>query len=179
MAMDFAARRKEAEKAGLIGSGDYFKIKEGANRFRLLTECLPHNDTFNGQKNFRWLCYVTDRRDSKVKAFFMPHTVYKQIEALQTNEDYAFDDVPMPYDVTISATAAGTKEAKYVVLPAKNETPVTALEHQQLAELKPLKALQDALFEKKKGGRSPEPPPHDDDGEHGIPTDDDVPFGHV
>ena len=32
----------------------------------------------------------------------MPHTIYKQIEGLQTNPDYAFDAVPMPYDITVT-----------------------------------------------------------------------------
>jgi len=174
--VNFGDRRKEAEKAGLLGSGDYLKLKEGNNRLRLLTECLPHTSLFQGRKNFKWLCYVVDRVDGKAKAFFMPHTIYKQIEALQISEDYAFAEVPMPYDLTVSATGAGTKEAKYTVIPARKETAVTAEEYQELAKLKPLAELRDALKaknEKSDAERVPDGPPPDHDGPL---TDEDIPF---
>lgn len=148
MAVDFGKRLKEAEDAGLVGGGDYFKLKEGDNRMRLLTDCLPHEGTYQGKKNFKWLCYVLDRRDGKVKPFFMAHSIYKQVAALQMSDDYAFADVPMPYDLTINAKGAGTKEVVYTLLPARKETPITALEYQALAEAKPLPELQAKLREK-------------------------------
>ncbi len=156
--VNFGQRLKEAEEAGLVGGGDYLKLKDGDNRIRLMTECLPHQDTFKGQKNFKWLCYVIDKKDSKAKPFFMANSIYKQIVALQMNEDYAFEAVPMPYDITINAKGAGTKEVVYTVLPAKKETPVTALEMQSFAALKPLDEFQKALREKRASGE----PAHDD-----------------
>lgn len=149
MPVNFAETRKQAEDAGLIGSGDYFKFKEGPNRLRLLSECLPHPGEFKGTKNFKWLAYVLDRRDGKVKPFFMPHTVYKAIEALQMSEDYAFFDVPMPYDITVHADGAGTKEVKYSVMPAKKEIPLTASELNDLKQAKPLAELQRILKDKR------------------------------
>lgn len=156
MPVNFAERRKEAEKAGLLSSGDYLKLKEGDNRLRLMSECLPHQDVYNGTKTFKWLCYVIDRKDGKVKPFFMPHLIYKYIEALQVSEDFPFVDVPMPYDLTIHAVNAGSKEVKYSLIPAKKETPITAMEHQQLQAVKPLKELQQALYDKKKKDAEPE-----------------------
>jgi hypothetical protein len=94
MAVDFGKRLKEAEDAGLVAGSDYFKLKEGDNRFRLMSECLAHPGEYKGERNFKWLCYVIDRRDAKVKPFFMAHSVYKQIAALQTNEEYAFSRCP-------------------------------------------------------------------------------------
>ncbi len=158
MAVSFAERRKAAEEAGLVGTSDYLKFKEGPNRLRLLTECLPHPGEFKGTKNFKWLCYVIDRRDGKVKPFFMPHTVYKQIEALQISEDYAFADVPMPYDITVHADGAGTKEVKYSVMPAKKETPLTVGEQAELMKAKPLADLQKALKEKREKTATDSPP---------------------
>ena len=167
MPTSFADRRKQAEAAGMLSSGDYLKLKEGDNRMRLLTECLPHQSEYQGKKNFKWLCYVLDRADGKVKPFFMAHTIYKQIEAFQTNEDYAFEDVPMPYDITVNASGAGTKEVKYTVVPARKNTVVTALEMQELAKAKPLADLQAKLKEKQKAGVPPmdesELPPMPDD----------------
>lgn len=162
--MNFAETRKAAEAAGMIsGGGDYYKLKEGDNRFRLVSECLPHNGTYNGQRNFKWLCYVIDRRDGKLKLFFMAHTIYKHLEALQQNPDYAFSDVPMPYDVTVQAKGAGTKEVEYTLIPARKESSLTVGEHDAIAEAKPLKDVQAAIYEKQQKQPETVPPtPHDD-----------------
>lgn len=187
MPVDFAARRKEAEKEGLLGSGDYLKLKEGANRFRLMSECLPHPSVYQGKKTFKWLCYVIDRVDQKQKLFFMPHKIYKAIEALQFSEDYPFSDVPMPYDLTINAVKAGTMDVEYTLMPARKETLITGLEYQAFAELKPLVDVQKALNEKKKDDPAPtansrpstqsDVAAYHDEGELAPPlTDDDIPF---
>jgi hypothetical protein len=180
MAVDFAGRMQEAEKAGLLGSGDYLKIKEGSNRFRLMSDCLPHPGTFQGRNNFKWLCYVLDRVDGKVKPFFMPHTIYKVIVGLQQNPDYEFFDVPLPYDLTILAVGAGTKEVKYTVLPARKNTDVTPEETALLRAMKPLAELQAALKEKnEKAAAANKPPSHEDDANQPPPhgdDDDNVPF---
>lgn len=157
--MNFADARKKAEAEGLIGGGDYYKLKEGQNRVRLLSECLPHAGEFKGTRNFKWLCYVLDRRDGKVKPFFMPHTIYKALEAYQLSEDFAFVDVPMPYDVIVNADGAGTKEVKYTVMPGKAKA-LTQDERELLVEAKPLVELQKKL--KEKAAKTPEAPPPED-----------------
>lgn len=166
---DFGAARKMAEDAGLLGGGDYYKYKEGDNRFRLMSLCLPHSGEYQGRPNFKWLCYVLDRRDGKVKTHFMPHKIYKAIEALQVNPDYTFEEVPMPYDVTVHAKGAGTKEVEYSLIPARKETPLTADEEADLNQQKPLADVQKALIEKKSksgNGSADEPPPPGDDDIH-------------
>jgi len=166
--VDFGAARKAAEDAGLLGSGDYLKLKNGDNRIRLMSVCLPHPGEYKGTKNFKWLCYVLDRRDGKIKPYFMQNSVYKQIEALQTNEDYAFVSVPMPYDVTVIAKNAGTIEAEYTLLPARKETALTADELDAMRAMKPLADLQKALREKSDKEKSDKPTVaetiYDDDG---------------
>lgn len=178
MAVSFAERRKQAEKDGLLSSGDYLKLKEGSNRLRLMSECLPHPSEYQGKKTFKWLCYVIDRVDGKVKPFFMPHTIYKQIEALQLEDDYAFSDLPMPYDLTVNAKGAGTKDVEYTVMPARKNTNITDAEMDDYEARKPIAELQ-ATLKAKKGEtvETPQhqPPPPDDD--HGTPvTDDEIPF---
>lgn len=170
-AVDFGAAMKAAEKAGLVGGGgDTFKLKEGANRFRLVSECLPHNGDFKGTPTFKWLCLVIDRADGKVKAFFMPHTIYKQIAGLQQSEDYHFEGVPMPYDLTITASGAGTKEVKYTLMPAKKEVPLTADEKGLIFAHKTVQEVKTALDEKNARGGNSAPPSDDDFPPH---TDDD------
>lgn len=165
--VDFGAQRKAAEASGMLGGGDIYKLKEGDNRIRLASECLPHQNEFKGQKSFKWLCYVIDRRDGKVKPFFMAHKIYKAIEALQTNPDYAFTDVPMPYDLTIHAKNAGTMEVEYTVMPARKEVPLTVAEHDAIAEATPLRELQDKIKAKQGGSMQEEPPSHADGDEQG------------
>lgn len=146
--VDFGAARKAAEAAGLLSSGDYLKLKEGDNRLRLMSACLPHAGEYQKRKTFKWLCYVLDRVDGKVKPFFMPHTIYKKIEALQVNEEYAFTSVPMPYDLNIHAKGAGTKEVEYSLIPARKNTELKPDELSALRAMKNLGELQAALKEK-------------------------------
>ena len=160
--VDFGAARKQAEDSGLISSGTSYKYKEGDNRLRLMSECVPHTSDFQGKKSFKWLCYVLDRRDGKVKTHFMPHTVYKSIEALQTNPDYAFEEVPMPYDLTIHAKGAGTVDVEYSLIPARRETPLTEAELEDWHKQKPIKDVQTAIRQKQdaKDGRAQPPGEH-------------------
>lgn len=146
--VNFAASRKKAEEAGLLGGGDYFKPKEGDNRIRLVSECLEHPGVYKDKPTFKWLCRVLDRVDGLVKPYFMPNRVYEQFEALQDNPDYAFDEVPMPFDVTLNAKGAGTKEVVYTIVPARTNTPLTAAEQASITEAGSIRDLQKLLNEK-------------------------------
>jgi hypothetical protein len=173
--VDFGAQRKQAEQAGMLGGG-FLKLKEGDNRLRLMSECLPHISWFDGKKNFKWLCYVLDRADGEVKAFFMPHKIYKAIEALQLNPDYQFFDVPMPYDLTIRAVKAGTINVEYSLIPARKETELTQGEMEKFDAVTPLEELKDTLNEKqeKSGAQPTTQAPVEPVGSE--LTDDDIPF---
>jgi len=146
--VDFAASRKKAEEAGLLGGGAAWKPKEGDNRVRLVSECLEHPGVYNGKKTFKWLCFILDRVDGAVKPYYMPPTVYDQIEALQMNPDYRFDEVPMPYDITINAKGAGKKEVVYTVLPARTNTPLTEDERVAVGEAGSIRDYQSSVYEK-------------------------------
>lgn len=147
--VNFGAAREAAEASGALGTGGFFKVKEGSNRIRLVSNCIPHTDSFKGRKNFKWLCYVIDRTNGAVRPYFMPHTIYKMVEALQGDPDYTFDSVPMPYDVTINAKGAGSKEVEYSLLPAKNNVPLTPAEEADVEAQDSLEALQKKIYEKK------------------------------
>src|SRR5688572_25697757 len=113
--VNFSQARKKAEEAGLLGGGAAWKPKEGDNRIRLVSECLEHPGSYNGKKTFKWLCFILDRVDGEVKPYFMPHNIYEQLEKLQMSPDYAFDEVPMPYDITLNAKNAGKLDVVYTV----------------------------------------------------------------
>lgn len=145
---DFSAARKEAEKSGALQSGDRFKIAEGANRVRILSEFLPHTSYYQGNRRFQWLGYILDRKDGQVKTWFMPHSLHKFVEALQADPDWSFDEVPMPYDITVNAKGAGTKEVEYGVTPSPKRTPLTASEEAAFLGKKDIREVQQAIYEK-------------------------------
>lgn len=143
--VNFAETIKAAEKEGLVGGGDTFKAVEGGNRIRLLEQPLPHPGFYKGTPNFKWFTRVLDRTDGHIKIYFMPNVIFKLIRDLQESDDYGFDDVPLPYDITINAIHAGTKEVEYSVVPARKNTPLTGDELNAIDALKPLKEVQAAI----------------------------------
>jgi hypothetical protein len=46
----------------------------------------------------------------------MPISIAKSLGSVQEDPDYAFTKFPMPYDITINAKGAGTKEVDYQVV---------------------------------------------------------------
>lgn len=165
--IDLAATMEKAEKEGMLSTSSTFKLKEGDNRVRVVDGFLPHNSEFTGKdgkttKNFKWLTRVIDRRDGKVKAFFMGHTIYKQLVAFQkdTVSGTNFDELPMPYDINISAVGAGTMEVKYTVVASRNSTPLSLAEQAMIGAEDSLEELRDALNKKKP--QAPSGPVHHD-----------------
>lgn len=142
--MSLADQRKAAEREGLLGSSDYLKIKDGANRIRIVSDALPHPGEFKGKPNFKWLVYVLDRADGQVKPYFMPHRIFKILEDFENDEEYAFEGMPMPYDIVINAKGAGTIDVEYTVI-ARKPTKLTAEEMNLIDAAKPLKELQNQI----------------------------------
>jgi hypothetical protein len=143
---NFADARKRAEESGALGGGNYLKVKEGQNVFRLVSPCLEHRGSFNGKPTFKWFCFVLDRADGLVKQYFMPHTVYEQIAALQVTPGYEFASVPMPYDLILNVKGAGTKEVVYTVIAARQSTPLTPDEQKAVQEAGDVRVVQKEVF---------------------------------
>ena len=144
---DFNANRKSVEKEFNLGKSEYFKVKEGDNKVRLVSACLPHQSEYKGQNTFKWLCQVIDLTDGKVKPYFMPDRIYQNIMSLQLDEDYAFDEVPMPYNINIRAENAGTKEVKYAVIPSPKRLGLTVEQIKAIEEAPSVQDLQNKVRE--------------------------------
>ena len=145
--LNFGDARKQAEREGIIPGG-FFKVQDGSNRIRLVSRPLPDPQFIDGERRFKWLCLVIDRRDGQVKPDGMPHRVYKEIEKLQNSEDYAFTSVPMPYDLDIQVENAGKITARYSVIAARKNTPLTAEETDAVTEKGDIAEIQKALRSK-------------------------------
>lgn len=119
-------KKTEAEKN--LGGGDYFKVKNGNNVIRVLTEGEFHESSYQGKPTYKFVMFVIDRADGKVKPYFAPYSVYKPIAQLETDPFFSFEGMPMPYDINIKVENAGMKEVEYNVQASPNRTELTGEE---------------------------------------------------
>lgn len=155
------AQEEEAKKEGISssGGGDWYRFTEGANKFRVLVEPEMLFEKFKVgvcytdcgyQGTAKFLTYVLDRKDGKVKLAKLPYTVGDTIGSYQTNEDYAFEGFPMPYDITVNAKNAGTKEVEYTMIPSPNKTEVVEEVLEQISKKMSVKDVIARMKENKK-----------------------------
>lgn len=154
--------------------GEFFDIKEGDNRFQLLSHLAPLALKWTGQKyepaeegdtnvSIKGVGWVL--QDDVIKLAKLPYTVVKAIRELMNDEDYAFSDFPMPRLVNVKAKDAGTKEVTYTVVPSPKETEVSSEILEQLSQ----KPTPEEMVEKLKGKK-----PAEDSEEEVKPED--IPF---
>ena len=145
MQYDFQAMVSQAEKDFNFGGNTKFKFQEGDNKLRILSPTLPYQSTYKGRETTKFVGYILDRKDGKVKVAFLPYTIIKAITALQLSDDYKFDEVPMPYDINVIAKKAGTIEVEYQVIPARKETFLTDQEFEALQAKTPIEQFIEKL----------------------------------
>lgn len=139
-------------------SKEYFNIVEGDNRVQLLSHCAPLPQVWdNAEKKYRiaeegdknisikGICWIL--QEGMIKMGKLPYSVVKAIRELQNDQDYAFDEFPMPRQINIKAKNAGTKEVEYQVVPSPKETVVPKEISEELAK----KPTPDEMVEKIKG----------------------------
>ena len=150
---------EEASKEyGIGGSADYFRFeKSGTYRVRILTLCYPMASYFFGkgikpkiaysemekpkdengeeiQPTLKFVGYLIDRTDGKIKLAELTYSVMKALTALQKDEDYTFADFPMPYDIKVTFDKDAAPNDKYKVVPAPKQEPLTEQEAADLEE---------------------------------------------
>lgn len=151
--MSFADKVKqqeeEARKDGYAqsGGGDWYKMVEGENRFRVLAEPEMIFEAFKigicytdcgYEGTSKFLTYVLDRKDNKIKLAKLPYTVGTAIMGYEKDEEYKFEGFPMPYDIKVNAVGAGTKEVKYTVMAGRANTEVDSKTMADLEKKKPV-----------------------------------------
>lgn len=132
--MSFAEKFNKEKDEINASKGEYFKFSEGVNEIRILVEPVMFQEDFklgicytdcSFQGSSKYLAWVLDGKDGKLKQMKIPYSVMNDIVGLMTSEKgYGFKDFPMPYGVSINAVGAGTKEVKYTVIPDRENTPV-------------------------------------------------------
>lgn len=148
------------------GGGEWFRIVEGDNVLRVLTEpemifekyktgICYEGCGYEGTPKF--LCYVMVKEvgvdgeeELVIKLAKLPYKIGKQIAEYQTDEEYSFEDWPMPYNIKIKAKNAGTKEVEYTVLASPKQTPVPSDILEELKKQKPVQEIIQKMKDKKK-----------------------------
>lgn len=136
------------------GNSGWFKMKEGTNQFRVLTEpevmfenfgkgICYHQCGFEG--NPKYLARILDRTDNKVKLYKIPFTIFETIAGFEKDEELEFSGFPMPYDIKVKAVGAGTKEVKYTVMPSLKRVPVDEATLSSLSKEKSIAEVIEAM----------------------------------
>jgi hypothetical protein len=166
---------ENAQKEYGIGGGDsnFFRFdKKGTYKFRVLTPCYPLATYFFGagikpkiaysgleapkdkegnpiKPTVKFVGYVLDREDGQVKLAELSYSIIKSITAMQEDDEWAFADFPMPYDIKVAYDKDASPTDVYKVMASPNKTPLTDEEAKQLKE-KMEKQTPEQYIEKRK-----------------------------
>lgn len=133
---------KQEEKRKEEHSKEYFNIKEGDQKFQLLSHCAPFAQRYANGKYFfadmdeegvsiKGMCWVL--QDGDIKSAKLPYTVVKAIRALQNNDEWDFQ-LPFEHVLTLNAKKAGTKEVEYNLTPSPKKLPFSASLLEELSQ---------------------------------------------
>jgi len=161
---DIKQAEEQAQKDGYANSGEgwfsnKFKFQEGDNVIRILSKPEIFFEKFKTgicytncgyQGTARFMTWILDRKDNQIKLATLPYMIGTVIAKYETDEDYSFEDFPMPYDIKINAKNAGTKEVEYTPTPRPKREEISQEVITQLQEKKPVPEIISILKEKKK-----------------------------
>lgn len=152
-------------------STDFYKLQEGSNRMRIMTdfervESIQRGSKYAGivsEKNkpqdgdkttlrsWAWAIIRNESGDDEFKIVQFGSTILNQIVAFMDSKDYGFQKFPMPYDIDIKAKGAGTKEVEYTVIPARQNTDLTEQELKGATKQKTIASIVSAIIAKQDG----------------------------
>jgi hypothetical protein len=148
----------------------FMKLEQGDNRLRIMSPTAEYpkhfiKDGYKGacigsdnkcpgcvagdKPNIKFMCWVLDRRDGQLKLLELSYGVMKSIAKLQEDIDWAFDDVPMPYDLNIKVDK-NSKSPKdyYTVIGSPRRENVSEAEAKEIANQTEIQDVVQAIHEK-------------------------------
>lgn|ERR1035437_8485612 len=183
---DDALSKAEAE-FGQIGStkGQFYKIKEGKNRVRVLTPLFPYASHFKvgacvgkadcpeckkvvkdkdgkdkeNLPSIKFICHVLDMNEPTkagdkttypIKLAQFPLSIFLALRDLQNDPEWSFNELPMPYDITINAEGAGKTTVKYSVVASPKREPVASETLETLSKISTPEDFKTAMIKKQK-----------------------------
>lgn len=181
---------KEFGVSAVESKNEWFQIKEGNQKVRILSVGKLFPQYFDaktkkgyicvGEENgcpsikagikpsIKWMTRVYDYEDNQIKIAKLPYGVNKQVSALQQDPDWSFDEMPMPYDITLKTKGAGTKEVEYSVVPSPKRVDLPENVMSELADLKDVEEIVEAMKQKRirelSGNEAPAYPTEESEG---------------
>ncbi len=153
---------------------DFYKMKIGENKVRVLTQFERVDSVFQGEyPNSKFVGHVEedyklkggekvstqgwawgiDRTTGEMKIMQFSKAILGLINKLKSDEEYTFDNFPMPYDITIHNTGEGP--SRYSITASRKNTDVT---EDEVAELEKKTSIRDIIskIKEKKADVPPE-----------------------
>lgn len=149
-----------------------FRITPGQNRIRILEggdptithwvsdrgyTCFGQNEgcPFHDKgirQSVKFATYVLDKttKSDEIHLLFLPYSVVKEIDILQKSEDYMFENLPMPYDISIIYNPDAEPTGKYKVVPSPHKTSIDSSILEKLSQLKSTKEIINDIKKKAK-----------------------------
>lgn len=155
--MSLKDQMQAAEKSEHAIKSDWFKLKEGKNQFRVLTEPVAIFEDFTRgmcftgcgfQGSMKFMCYVLDRADNEVRLAKLPKLIGDKLVHWEEDDEMPIEGYPMGYDVKVSAENAGTKEVKYSVDRSIKQVAVDDSIVAELGKRKTITDIVEAMKEK-------------------------------
>jgi hypothetical protein len=134
------------------GSGNFLKLEDGSNKIRICTKALEvtyHEDKEGTKysttvcsgdgcelcksgkpKKFKYAFLVLNRKDGKPYIYESPITVFRQIVAYETNDEYG--DI-RKYDISINKEGVA-RNTTYTIMPSPKKSELTDEEVKMIAE---------------------------------------------
>lgn len=157
-----------------MNTSDFYSMKEGSNRMRIMTD-FTEVKTLNREKKYAgivsednpevsgdtvrtqgwaWAIIRGDAKKEEQDEFAIVkfgRKILGQIVALKNNPEYAFEEMPMPYDIDVQTKDAGEMSVIYTVVPARQNTEVSEKEMEGLNKKKTVSDIITAMTNKQAG----------------------------
>lgn len=170
----FPIEEKKDREAG----GDFFKFPEGDTKMRILTTPIMVRQVFEGGKfrivddpsvPYKAWAWAVIRETGEIKIVQIVPSIVKQLQHFLTDPDYAFEEYPMPYDITVNKQGE-MLDTRYKLSVSRKNTPVTEEEKAELAKKTPISDIINKMRGKDGSKTESKKPAYPE------PAEDEIPF---
>jgi hypothetical protein len=143
-------------------TSDFYKFVVGENKIRLMSVPVKVKQVWK-EDHFEFVgddvqvapkywAWAIIRETSEMKIVKLPYSVVKLLQQLMAQEEYSFENYPMPYDLTITATGED-KERRYTVTAARKNTDITAEETEEISRKTKIEDILQKMKDKANAGK--------------------------
>ena len=109
--------------------------------------------------SIKFICHVLDMNEPTkaadkttypIKLAQFPLGIFLALRDLQNDPEWSFNELPMPYDITINAEGAGKTTVKYSVVASPKREPVAAETLETLSKISSPEDFKTAMIKKQK-----------------------------